>query len=179
VPIWASDPRRRTLASARSRAQLTGYEPVLRISGVVLAMRAASNRACSRAFSTAPFLRLLLSLCFEGRECGLNPKRLQTVQDFLCKGTIDPHAAKRDAAIGGHDIERAATDVALCGATWTAVCNIELPPAAPTAKETRQEGLTTSQRATAHEAFSIGIIGNQALIPFRTRPMRYIRHGGP
>jgi hypothetical protein len=117
--------------------QFAGDEPVLGIGGVVLTMRAAGFEPCllKGILDLAAFLLLLLSLCFKGRQRSLNPERLQTVQDFLCDGTIDPHTSEGNAARDSHGVERAATDVALCGATFAAVGDIKLASAARAAKE--------------------------------------------
>jgi hypothetical protein len=93
--------------------QFAGNEPVLRIGSVVLAMRAGSfeARLLKGIFDLASFLRLLLSLCFQSCQHRLNPERLQTVQNFLCNGTIDSHTPKGNTACDSHSIERAAANV--------------------------------------------------------------------
>ncbi len=59
--------------------QLAGDEALLGIGGVVLAMRARSfePRLLKGILDLAPFLRLLLSLCFQGCQCSLSPEWLQ------------------------------------------------------------------------------------------------------
>ena len=60
--------------------------------------------------------------------------------------------------------------VAACAAVRTAVGDVKLAAAKATSKKAGEQCLATSHRAATHEALTIGVVGDQALIPFELGP---------
>ena len=52
----------------------------------------------------------------------------------------------------------------------TAIGDVKLAAAMATSKKAGEQRLATSHRAAAHEALTIGVVGDQALIPFELGP---------
>ena len=85
-------------------------------------------------------------------------------------GTIDPHAAERDALIAAM-VEMAATAVVTPGAAFgAAIGYMELAAAMAAAQQARQQRFAASDRSAAHEALAVGIVADQALVPLELGP---------
>jgi len=51
-----------------------------------------------------------------------------------------------------------------------AVSDVKLTPAVAAAQKAREQRLASSHGASRHQALTVGIIGNQALVPLEFRP---------
>src|SRR6478609_2778010 len=51
-----------------------------------------------------------------------------------------------------------------------AVGNVKFAAAVAATKKPREKAFAAADRATTHEAFSVGVVGDQALIPLELRP---------
>jgi hypothetical protein len=63
-----------------------------------------------------------------------------------------------------------ATMVAPRAPVLAAVGNVELAAAMTAAKKTGKQGLAASHGAAAHETLTVGVVADQALIPFKLGP---------
>jgi hypothetical protein len=107
--------------------KLTGNQAIVGINGVVLT-------ACPGGLvlglldgilDLLALVALALIVSLHGGKRGLDTERLQPVKDFLCDGSIDPHAAEPDAVIHRFGAERAAADISLRIAALAGVLDMQ------------------------------------------------------
>src|ERR1700743_2042465 len=92
---------------------------------------------------------------------------------LLGDDAIDAHPAEANAVVRRFDTEFTFASITLCIAALTGVVNMQPSTparAARAAEQARQQILATSYRTTTHVAFSIGVVGDQILVPLEFRP---------
>ena len=95
---------------------------------------------------------------------------LKALDHLGTNGAVNPHAAERDAPVAAVVKLAAPTVIAARAAVLAAVGDVQLAAAVPAPQQASQQCLAPSDRAAAHKAFAVGIIGDQPLVPFELRP---------
>ena len=123
--------------------QLGRHKPVVRIDGVVLALRA------SRLIASLPqgelelisLLRALLAACVNSRQGRFHAQRLETVEHLLGHHSVGAHAAEGDTPRCGELVERSDTLETRCS---IAVADMKLAPTPRAAEEANQQGFASA-----------------------------------
>jgi hypothetical protein len=94
----------------------------------------------------------------------------KSVKDGLSNDTIDSHPTEADAVGDGIGAERSFAGISLRIAAFAGVLDVQSAAAARAAEQARQQGLTASDGTATHIALSIGVVGDQVLVPFELGP---------
>ena len=152
--------------------QFAGNQTIIGVDRIILPTRPGSLvlGLLDSVLDLLALVVLVLVLGLHRGQCGFDPKGLQAVQHFLSDDAIDPHPAEADAIVDGFGAERAFAGISLRIATFTGVLNVQSAAAARAAEQARQQGLAASYGTTTHIALSIGVVGDQVLVPFELGP---------
>ena len=148
------------------------HEPVVGVDRVVLPSRAGDFVASllEGKLDVTPLLGILDTAGLSGGNRRVDAERLKALDHLRAHGLVDPHPSKRDASIAAMVELTAAAVIAARTAVLSTIGDVELPAAMAATKETRQQRFAATDRPPAHEAPAIGIVADQALIPFELRP---------
>ena len=152
--------------------QLGGDQAVIGVDRVVLPPRPSGLVAglLDRQLDLTPLLRILGAPRFHGADRRLDAERLKALDHLGADGAVDPHAAERDAAIAAMVDLAAPAVIAARAAVLAAVGDMQLAAAVAAPQQAGQQRLAAPDRAAAHEAFAVGIVGDQPLVPLELRP---------
>lgn len=148
------------------------HEPIVGIDGVILALRMGRFIAC--LFKRELNLTLLLSALRPGRldrpNSRFDAQGLKPLQDFGADGFIDAQRSEADARIGAMVEERATTVIAPDLAVSARISDVQFAAAMAAAQKAAQQQLAAARRTACHHALTVGVVCNQALIPFEVCP---------
>ena len=112
-----------------------------------------------RQLDLTPLLGILGAPRFHGADRRLDAERLQPLDHLGADGAIDPHAAERDAAIAAMVDLAAPAMIAARAAVLAAIGDMQLAAAMAASQQAGEQRLAAPDRAAAHEAFAVGIVG--------------------
>src|SRR6266550_2512827 len=108
-------------------------------------------------------------MIINGCDRSLDAEWLRSIKNFLGDRAINPHTPKRDAS-ALDPVAESAANVALGRPALGTVGDLQFSTAAGASKKTRKQSLAPANRAAPQVTSSIGVIGNQALIPLKFLP---------
>ena len=112
---------------------------------------------------------MFLFMIVHGCHRSLDAEWLQSIKNFLGDRAINSNTPKREAS-ALDPVAEGAANVALRRPAFGAVGDLQLSSAASAPEKTREQGLAPADRAAPHVTSSIGVVGNQALIPLKFFP---------
>ncbi len=102
--------------------------------------------------------------------CRFNAERLQQSHDLGSHRLVDPQRAKRDTGRGSGVAPRRVAIIAADVTLRAVVADQQPASAMATTHEAGEQSLSLAHRAAHHHAFTVGIVGDQPLVPFIVRP---------
>jgi len=101
---------------------------------------------------------------------GFDAERLHSIEHLTRDSTVNPHATKTDAAHFSPLAECATTCIPLRVVGAPTIVDLQLPAAPAAAEKTGKQRFATTDRAAPQIALSVGVVGDQVLIPFELLP---------